>query len=103
MISLDQHKDALNQAGLEMLSLCVTQLEHAQEAFFKHDSDLAEEVLHTENRVNAMDLKSIGIAKDLLLSIIRLPATLGLFSLLGRSILIWREWEIMLMEFPIIL
>jgi phosphate transport system protein len=57
MISLDQHKDALNQAGLEMLNLCTTQLEHAQEAFFKHDSDLAEEVLHTENRVNALDLK----------------------------------------------
>ena len=57
MISLDQHKDALNQAGLEMLNLCTKQLEHAQEAFFKHDSDLAEEVLHTENRVNALDLK----------------------------------------------
>ncbi|WP_324721879.1 phosphate signaling complex protein PhoU [Salinimicrobium sp. HB62] len=57
MITLDQHKEALNQAGLEMLNLCTTQLEHAQEAFFKHDSDLAEEVLHTENRVNALDLK----------------------------------------------
>lgn len=57
MISLDQHKDALNQAGLEMLSLCTSQLEHAQEAFLNHDSDLAEEVLHTENRVNALDLK----------------------------------------------
>lgn len=57
MISLDQHKDALKQAGLEMLELCIKQLENAQEAFFNHDSDLAEEVLHTENRVNALDLK----------------------------------------------
>lgn len=57
MISLDQHKDALNQAGLEMLNLCKKQLANAREAFFNHDSDIAEEVLHTENRVNALDLK----------------------------------------------
>ncbi len=57
MISLDQHKDALNQSGIEMLELCKKQLSNAREAFFNHDSDLAEEVLHTENRVNALDLK----------------------------------------------
>lgn len=57
MISLDQHKDALNQSGIEMLELCKKQLSNAKEAFFTHDSDLAEEVLHTENRVNALDLK----------------------------------------------
>ena len=57
MISLDQHKEALNLSGIEMLDLCKKQLSNAREAFFKHDSDLAEEVLHTENRVNALDLK----------------------------------------------
>lgn len=57
MISLDQHKEALNQSGIEMLELCTKQLRNAREAFFNHDSDLAEEVLHTENRVNALDLK----------------------------------------------
>ncbi|CAN5320531.1 phosphate signaling complex protein PhoU [soil metagenome] len=57
MISLDQHKDVLNQSGIEMLELCKKQLSNAREAFFTHDSDLAEEVLHTENRVNALDLK----------------------------------------------
>ncbi|MGB7784804.1 MAG: phosphate signaling complex protein PhoU [Salinimicrobium sp.] len=57
MISLDQHKEALNQSGLEMLNLCKKQLENAREAFFNHDSEIAEEVLHTENRVNALDLK----------------------------------------------
>ncbi len=57
MISLDQHRDALNQSGIEMLELCKKQLRKAQEAFFTHDSDLAEEVLHAENRVNALDLK----------------------------------------------
>ena len=40
-----------------MFSLCKKQLENAREAFLNHDSDLAEEVLHTENRVNALDLK----------------------------------------------
>lgn len=57
MINLEQHKEALNQAGLEMLELCRKQMENAREAFLNHDSDLAEEVLHTENRVNALDLK----------------------------------------------
>lgn len=57
MISLDQHREALNQSGVEMLSLCRKQLENAREAFFTHDSDLAEEVVRTENRVNALDLK----------------------------------------------
>ena len=57
MISLDQHKETLNQTGLEMLHLCTKQLENAREAFFNHDTDLAEEVAHTENRVNALDLK----------------------------------------------
>ena len=40
-----------------MFSLCKKQLENARGAFLNHDSDLAEEVLHTENRVNALDLK----------------------------------------------
>ena len=57
MISLDQHREALNHTGIEMLALCKKQLENAREAFFNHDNDLAEEVLHTENRVNALDLK----------------------------------------------
>lgn len=57
MISLDQHRDSLNQSGIEMLELCKKQLSNAREAFFTHDNDLAEEVLHTENRVNALDLK----------------------------------------------
>ncbi|HSP12818.1 MAG TPA: phosphate signaling complex protein PhoU, partial [Salegentibacter sp.] len=55
--SLDQHKEALNQSGIEMLELCKKQLSNARDSFFNHDSDLAEEVLHTENRVNALDLK----------------------------------------------
>lgn len=57
MFSLDQHREGLNQTGLEMFQLCKKQLENARTAFFDHDNDLAEEVLHTENRVNALDLK----------------------------------------------
>jgi len=52
-----QHKDSLSEAGLEMLNLCKTQLEKTIEALLNHDSDLAEEVIYTENRVNALDLK----------------------------------------------
>lgn len=57
MINLEQHRESLNQAGLEMFELCKKQMENTREAFFNHDSDLAEEVLHTENRVNALDLR----------------------------------------------
>ena len=54
-------RESLNQSGYEMLILCKSQLDKAKEAFLNHDSDLAEEVIHTENRVNALDLK---ISKD---------------------------------------
>ena len=57
MISLDQHKETLNQIGIEMLQLCHKQLINARDAFFDQDNDLAEEVVHTENRVNALELK----------------------------------------------
>ncbi len=57
MISLDQHKETLNQIGIEMLHLCHKQLVNARDAFFEQDSDLAEEVVHTESRVNALELK----------------------------------------------
>lgn len=56
-MNFEQYRESLNQAGLEMFRLCKKQLENAKEAFLTHDSDLAEEVLYTENRVNALDLK----------------------------------------------
>lgn len=55
------HREILNQSGMDMLSLCKTQLEKAKDSFVNHDSDLAEEVIRTETRVNALDLK---IEKD---------------------------------------
>ena len=57
MINLEQHREALNQTGLEMFRLCKKQMLSSRDAFLEHDSDLAEEVIRTENRVNALDLK----------------------------------------------
>lgn len=57
MMNLADHRDILNQAGYEMFQLVRKQMVKSKEAFLNHDSDLAEEVLHTENRVNGMDLK----------------------------------------------
>ena len=54
-------KKLLNQAIIEMLSLSFSQFEKAMDAFSKNDADLAEEVIHKETRVNALDLK---IEKD---------------------------------------
>jgi phosphate transport system protein len=61
VVNAEQQLEALNQAGFDMLVLCKSQLTKAKEAFVNHDDDLAEEVMHTESRVNALDLK---IEKD---------------------------------------
>ncbi|MCJ7759207.1 MAG: phosphate transport system regulatory protein PhoU, partial [Gillisia sp.] len=57
MTNLDQYRESLKHSGLEMFELCEKQMLKSREAFLTHDSDLAEEVIHTENRVNALDLK----------------------------------------------
>lgn len=57
VINAEQQRANLNEAGFEMLTLCISQIEKATEAFLTHDSDLAEEVMNTETRVNALDLK----------------------------------------------
>ena len=57
VINAEQQRALLNLSGLEMLHLCKSQLEKATEALKNQDSDLAEEVIHRETRVNALDLK----------------------------------------------
>tara|TARA_R110001583_G_scaffold114775_2_gene265198 strand:+ start:1693 stop:2358 length:666 start_codon:yes stop_codon:yes gene_type:complete len=57
VINAEQQRALLNESGLKMLSLCISQLEKSKEAFRNHDDDLAEEVIITETRVNALDLK----------------------------------------------
>ena len=61
MENANYQKEILNQTGLEMLNLSISQLKKATEAFINHDSDLAEEVIYTEAHVNALDIK---IEKD---------------------------------------
>jgi len=57
VINAEQQRVVLNQSGNEMLNLCHSQLEKAIEAFINNDSDLAEEIMNNEDRVNALDLK----------------------------------------------
>jgi len=47
----------IDQIGFDMLTLCMSQLQKAKEALINQDCDLAEEVMHTENRVNALDIR----------------------------------------------
>ncbi|PCH78331.1 MAG: phosphate transport system regulatory protein PhoU [Flavobacteriaceae bacterium] len=56
MENANHQKELLNQAGLEMMSLCISQLEKATEAYLNNDVDLAEEVIYTEAHVNALDI-----------------------------------------------
>lgn len=57
MVNADYQRGVINQAAFDMLNLCKSQLNKAKDAFLLHDGDLAEEVIHTETRVNAMDLR----------------------------------------------
>lgn len=49
-------KEILKQAGLEMMTLCISQLGKATESYLNNDADLAEEVIYTESHVNALDI-----------------------------------------------
>jgi len=53
----EYQRELLNQTAFDMLTLCISQLEKAKEALVTHDGDLAEEVIHTEARINAMDIR----------------------------------------------
>lgn len=57
MINIEEQRNALSQNCEDMLSLCHTQIQRAFEAFTTFDTDLAEEVLLKENRINAHNLK----------------------------------------------
>ncbi len=54
-------RDLLSQSILEMLNLCTSQFKKSIEGFINNDIDLAEEVIHREQRANVLDLK---IEKD---------------------------------------
>ncbi|WP_372745390.1 phosphate signaling complex protein PhoU [Lutibacter sp.] len=57
MINIEEQRVALSKIGEEMLSLCQSQVEQSFEAFITFDTDIAEEVILKENRINALDLK----------------------------------------------
>jgi phosphate transport system protein len=46
----------LKEAISDMMALAALQLEKSQEAFEQSDTELAEEILHSERRMNAMEL-----------------------------------------------
>lgn len=57
MINIEEQRAILNQIGEEMLGLCHEQMQHSYEAFTSFDTDLAEEVILKETKINALDLK----------------------------------------------
>lgn len=56
MENANYQKEILSQSGLDMMSLCISQLGKATEAYLNNDTDLAEEVMYTELHVNALDI-----------------------------------------------
>ncbi len=61
MINIEEQRIILSKNGEEMLSLVHNQVQLAYEAFTSFDTDLAEEIILKENRVNALDVR---IEKD---------------------------------------
>ncbi|MDT8418052.1 MAG: phosphate signaling complex protein PhoU [Lutibacter sp.] len=61
MINIEEQRANLSKTGEEMLNLVHKQVQLAYEAFTSFDTDLAEEVILKENRVNALDVR---IEKD---------------------------------------
>jgi phosphate transport system protein len=57
MINIEEQRAALNQIGEEMLGLCQRQTQQSFEAYMNSDSELAEEIILKENKINALDLK----------------------------------------------
>lgn len=56
MTQLETELVRLKQSILEMMDLTKAQLEKAKIAFMEKDNDLAQEIIHNEKRVNAMEL-----------------------------------------------
>jgi phosphate transport system protein len=61
MINIEEQRAVLSKSGEEMLNLVNKQVQLAYEAFTVFDTDLAEEIILKENRVNALDVR---IEKD---------------------------------------
>ena len=56
MTHLDAELKILKEAILEMMALALVQLEKSKWAFVAHDAELAEEIIHNEKRMNALEL-----------------------------------------------
>ncbi|MDP3358781.1 MAG: phosphate signaling complex protein PhoU [Lutibacter sp.] len=61
MINIEEQRAVLSKSGEEMLNLVHKQVQLAYEAFTSFDTDLAEEVILKEKRVNSLDIR---IEKD---------------------------------------
>ncbi|MFB6306914.1 MAG: phosphate signaling complex protein PhoU, partial [Flavobacteriales bacterium] len=56
MTQIESELKQLKQAVVEMMELAGIQVEKARDAFMSHNSELAEEVVHNETRMNAYEL-----------------------------------------------
>ena len=56
MTHLEEELKQLKEAVIEMAALAKSQLQKAREAYLKMDTEIAQEVIHNESRMNAMEL-----------------------------------------------
>jgi len=56
MTHLEEELKQLKEAVIEMAALAISQLQKAREAYLKMDTEIAQEVIHNESRMNAMEL-----------------------------------------------
>ena len=55
-MNIEEEVEQLKDAIIEMAHLTISQMKKAKEAYLNNDKELAEEIIHNEKRVNAMEL-----------------------------------------------
>jgi len=55
-MNIEEEVQQLKEAIMDMAELTISQMKKAKEAYLANDSELAQEIIHNEKRVNAMEL-----------------------------------------------
>jgi len=55
-MNIEEEVQQLKEAIMDMAELTISQVKKAKEAYLANDSELAQEIIHNEKRVNAMEL-----------------------------------------------
>ena len=55
-MNIEEEVQQLKEAIMDMAELTISQMKKAKDAYLANDSELAQEIIHNEKRVNAIEL-----------------------------------------------